>query len=167
MKLTQGQKEFLQRCLSLEVVNVIPQATKLRIPEMELRKYLRRKKLLLSPDGFFVMERKKARPAPKLSEADKDLIRKALIGDEIPEFLIEYLKLQVIDDLWGKYHCTHALGPVKAWELRSAQRARFEEAMRQEMVRFALTLDHKTIKAARKAYLNALEWTDAPKEARG
>lgn len=50
--LTKAQEDFLGICWKLKVVNIIPQAAKLGIPEAEARKYLGTKGLTIEDGGF-------------------------------------------------------------------------------------------------------------------
>lgn len=75
-----------------------------------------------------------------------------------PQFLLEFLKLEMMDDLWGRYHCIFTLGPQKSWEMRRAQREKFEQAIREEMKRVGLSATHPKVKAARRAFLKGLNW---------
>lgn len=52
MKMTKAQEDFLGICWNMKVVNIIPQAAKLGIPEDEVRKYLATKGLTIEEGGF-------------------------------------------------------------------------------------------------------------------
>lgn len=57
MKMTKAQEDFLGICWKMKVVNIIPQAAKLGIPEDEVRKYLETKGLTID-QGVFVFQGK-------------------------------------------------------------------------------------------------------------
>jgi len=52
MKMTKAQEDFLGLCWKMKVVNIIPQAAKLGIPEAEVRKYLATKGMAIEQGGF-------------------------------------------------------------------------------------------------------------------
>lgn len=67
MKLTKAQEDFLNICWKMKVVNIVPQAAKLGIPEAYVREYLGKRGLAIDQGGFvFQGKRKEAlRVTPK------------------------------------------------------------------------------------------------------
>ena len=157
-KLTEQKKKFIRDAMRLQVMSIEEMARVLVVPIPMIVKFIEEE------DAMW-------RPKPKRKKGECRGNVTVDLGNpwkpKIPKFLMEFLKLEVMDDLWGKYHCIYSLGPQEAWEMRNTQRQKFEETMRQEMANVGLTMEHSTIKAARKAYLAALKWTDAPADAGG
>lgn len=64
-KLSKQQEDFLKICWSMKVVNIVPQAAKLGIPEAEVRKYLATKGLAIDQGGFVFQGKAKDQPERK------------------------------------------------------------------------------------------------------
>jgi hypothetical protein len=147
MKLTKAQEDFLNICWSMKVRNIVPQAAKLGIPEAYVREYLAQRGLSIDDSGF-VFQGKTAKT-------------KATAEGWAGRIVVEFLKLEMMDHLWGQYHCIHSLAPTKAWELRRDQRVTLEQAIMGEAAKLGITEDHPEVRSAKEAYLAALAWTDA------
>jgi gas vesicle protein len=78
MNLTKAQTDFLNICWKMKVVNIIPQAAKLGIPEAEVRKYLTEKGLAIEQDGFVFQREAEGGEMRKVS--DREFRRQVMEG---------------------------------------------------------------------------------------
>lgn len=91
-------------------------------------------------------------PLAKISEhhsvSEHDILQ--IVANEmsarIPNHLVEYLKLQDMEDLWAESATQRAMPPMEAYSMLKAQRERFHLAMEKEIRRVSGVNGHPEVR---------------------
>jgi hypothetical protein len=94
MKMTKAQEDFLGICWKMKVINIMPQAAKLGIPEAEVRKYLGKMGLTIDQGGFVFQGTKLEVESEARITADEFMAAVGLVNGEYQKATGRFLKMQ-------------------------------------------------------------------------
>lgn len=113
MILSKAQEDFLNICWKIKVVNIMPQAAKLGIPEAEVRKYVAAKGLTIEDGGFVFEGSRKGKEEGMSSTVDT-------MTEEINQYLEGKAKrpqdvVEVLQRLLDHHSKGDPMGPLSRW----------------------------------------------------
>lgn len=95
-----------------------------------------------------------------ISEHDLLQIVANEMSTKLPTHLVEYMRLQEMEDRWARKSCMVSMPSQDAWTLLSAQRDRFRLAMAEEIRRVSGIMSHPEIRPVTEAFQMALDSAD-------